>query len=245
MMRTAASWAIVLMLGTSFAVLAYTTGEGTGSKAVPLLVSIFGFALVFLLWFGYRHFSLHATLSRAVAIGDFAEVEKLTRVGQAKPIGFPRSTPMSLYYAQALEQRGQFSQVLQILEAASDSLTRSSASWLAASVKVGALASVGNTVASRQVFDRELAVISAVPRTMQHATIQLARGRLLLAEKQLAEVIQLANPLTSEIQLGPLQRAVAFAIVAKALAQRGDHDSAMRAHQQAASLAPETWMASR
>jgi hypothetical protein len=245
MMRTAASWAILLMLGTSFAVLAYTSSQGSSSAVVPILVAVVGFVLVFGLWFGYREFSLHATLTRAVAIGDHEEVKQLVTNEGNPRIRMPGTMPLAMYHAQSLEQSGQFDEALKIIRTLDSNALNARAKWAwqISAMRVALVAEKGDAIAAKEDFARSLAGVRAVPRTAQHAAIALVRGRLLMANQQAQAALDLMLPLTNEIQLGPTQRAVAHAVCARALVMLGDPGNAQAQHAQAVALAPGSWMA--
>jgi hypothetical protein len=64
--RNIVSWIILVVLAVSFVVLAQTAG----SSSVAMAVAALGFFFVLGLWFLYREFSLHGSLSRAISVGD-------------------------------------------------------------------------------------------------------------------------------------------------------------------------------
>ncbi len=97
-MRAKASLAIVVMLAGSFIGLASTAGSGR----VAIAVASLSFVFVFGLWFLYREFSLHGSLSRAIAVGEPAEVFDLIGVMPPRRFGLRGSMPMVLYQVMAV-----------------------------------------------------------------------------------------------------------------------------------------------
>ncbi len=239
-MRAKASLAIVILLACSFIALASTAGSG----GVAIGVASLSFVFVFGLWFLYREFSLHGSLSRAIAVGEPAEVFAL--IGETPPrrIGLRGGMPMVLYQAMALEQQGKFDDALRLLRA--HPLPAKSQRWqrLANLIEAGVLAHT-DAAAGRTLWSQTVAVGPLLPRSVEAVMAALTDGRLRVVLDDAAGAVEVLLPLTRNIQLGPAPRALAHHNLALAFVVLQDPTNAALHRGQAGKFGGKQWFSAQ
>lgn len=239
-MRAKASLAIVVMLACSFIGLASTAGSGN----VAIAVASLSFVFVFGLWFLYRDFSLHGSLSRAIAVGEPAEVFALIGVTPPRRFGLRSGMPMVLYQAMALEQQGKFEDALRLLRA--HPLPATARRWqrLAGLIEAGVLAHT-DAAAGRTLWTQTVAAGPFTPRSAEAIMAALTDGRLRLMSHDAAGAIEVLLPLTRNIQLGPAQRGLAHYNVAQAFDVLLDPSNAELHRDQARKFGGKQWFTAK
>ncbi len=235
-MRAKASLAIVIMLACSFIGLASTAGSGR----VAIAVASMSFVFVFGLWFLYREFSLHGSLSRAIAVGEPAEVFALIGVTPPRRIGLRSGMPMVLYQVMALEQQGKFAEAIELLRAHPLPATAKRWQRLAGFIEAGIMAHI-DAVSGRAMWTRTAALGPLMPRSAEAVMAALADGRLRFVAEDVAGAIDVLLPLTRNIQLGPAPRALAHHNLAQAFVILHDPANAELHRVQARKFGGKQW----
>jgi hypothetical protein len=235
-MRATTSWLIVLLLAGSFAALAQTAGSGN----VAIAVAVLSFVFVFGLWFMYRDFSMHGTLSRAIAVGEPNEVFALLGTTPPRRIGMRGAMPLVLYQVMALDQQGKFADALALLQA--HPLLPSAQRWqrLASFVSAGIMAHT-DAAAGRALWQRTNASGPMLPRSAEQIMATMADGRLRLAQDDGAGAIDVLLPLTRNVLLGPAPRGMAHHLLAEAYAAANDTTNVELHRTQAQKLGGKLW----
>lgn len=235
-MRAKASLAIVIMLACSFIGLASTAGSG----GVAIAVASMSFVFVFGLWFLYREFSLHGSLSRAIAVGEPAEVFALIGVTPPRRIGLRGGMPMVLYQVMALDQQGKFDEAIGLLRAHPVPATAKRWQRLAGFIEAGVLAHT-DAVSGRALWTQTVAVGPFLPRSAEAVMAALADGRLRVVADDAAGAVEVLLPLTRNIQLGPAPRALAHHNLALAYVALQDSTNAELHSVQARKFGGKQW----
>jgi hypothetical protein len=236
--RNIVSWIILVVLAVSFVVLAQTAG----SSGVAIAVAALGFFFVLGLWFLYREFSLHGSLSRSISVGEPDEVWQTIGTTPPRRIGLRGSMPMALYQAMAFDQEGKFQQAIDVLQA--HPLVGAAQRWatLSMCIKAGVYAHLDPPSGRR--LHTQLGSSSQIrPRSSEAVLAQLADGRLLVAEKNYDQAITVLLPLSREIQLGPAPRAIAHYCLMQSYQETGDAENMQKHRREAGKLAGKLWFA--
>lgn len=243
-MRVLTGWPVPVFLVLVFAALLST------SDAPPagMIAAAFGLGLVLLLWAMFREFSVHADLSRAIAIGDGKAAAGLAEAQLSRRRRGSKRGPFSIYRAMAHELCGEWAAIEPTLaEARPETLrgTGGGASWqqVAHCLRVGAWCELGELARARATFDDDIAPRLAERGTTGSIFATLTEGRLRFAEGDLEGAQERLLPLTRNIRLGPSQRAIAFHYLARCAAALGQRAEAEKLSAQAAALAPTSWFA--
>lgn len=245
-MKVLTSWPVPVFLLIIFAALIST------SDASPAGIGAagFGLLLVLLVWGMFREFSVHAELSRALAVGDGATALRLAE-REIQRRGPRRRGPFVVYRGMAQELAGEWSKVLDgLADARPETLrgTGGGTSWqlVADCLRVAAWCELGQAAKARALFEEAVAPrASAASGAGGTGGIfsQLTEGRLRFAEGALASAKERLTPLARNIRLGPAQRAMVFHTLARIAASEGAAAEAEKAFAQAAELAPASWFA--
>lgn len=225
-----ASWFVPSIMALAYLVLGLTSQSDASGWA---WMSI-GFGFVLCLWWMFRALGHRAALSRAIAVGDATRVAEL---GGASP----------LYRAVAHSLRAEWLLTLSELSKVTSHKPRERV--LAATIEVGALVETGEVAKARAVVDRELATTGPLgqlhPRleAPSHIAVQLARGRVLTAERNYADALPLLHNIIHDIRTAPATRALAHHYAARAAAGAGEFAAADHHRARVTALAPESWFA--
>ncbi|MEZ4360560.1 MAG: hypothetical protein R3B48_10280 [Kofleriaceae bacterium] len=243
-MKVLTGWPVPLFMALVFAALISTSDASLAGT----LAATVGLVLVLLFWAMFREASLHAEVSRALAVGDGAAAAALADRQLARRRG-PRRAPFEVYRALAHELRGEWSAIESLLggePASAAKFAGGQASWrlVAACVRVGALAELGEVAAARALYDEVVAPRREALGERGSLPAVLTEGRLCFAEGELVRAREILTPLTRSIRLGPAQRAMAFHYLARCAERGADAAETERLVAQAAALAPSSWFAS-
>lgn len=202
-------WVVPFVLGLTW-VLLIATSDVSG---VAVVATLFGFAIVVVLYAAYKELRVHAAASRHAAQGDPDELLALAEREIASR-WLPRSkVPFHIYRSIALQQKGQLDEARVALTAADlDRLGgRSRRSWgiLHAAQRINLLTEAGDAAAAREVLERDLEPhLRYVPGAGAEVIGAEARARVLYAEGKLDEALPIFERLGKDVRLGPSTRAV-------------------------------------
>jgi hypothetical protein len=209
-----ASWVLPLIgMAIAYSVLAWSSDTDNTGKAWMAV----GFGFVVVIWLVFRILVEQTALARAVASGDAARIIAITDKQLARRRGDAARGPFLVYRALAQESRGEYTDALATLDAAKPA--DAGLQLLAAALRVLALVETGEVVAARRTCDSELepraTKLDARLHAAPHIHANLARGRLLLAERKLDEGRAQLRRVVDDIRAGAAMRARARELIGK------------------------------
>jgi hypothetical protein len=220
----ASRFGVPLIMTGSWIFLAYTSeSDNTGLAWMAV-----GFGFVAVLWFMFRVAIGRAGRSRAVANGDAERLLKIARGPVERAL--------------AREMRGEWSQVIGELADVRDG--DAGRRLLAACARAGAHVELGDPVKAREALAAAPKLLRATLHTPPLLLVSLAEARVRWAEGELDTAAPLLQKVVDDIRTGAYTRAEAHAYLARIAETRGDGAAVARHRDEAAKLAPGTWVAS-
>jgi tetratricopeptide (TPR) repeat protein len=219
-----ASWFVPVIMAMAYVVLALTSEtDATGWAWMSI-----GLAFVLVLWWMFRILTKSAAMTRAMAVGDADRIAEI----DARPLA----------RAVAHELRGEWAPALTALESAV--LKKPRDRVLAGTLRVAALVETGEVAKAREALEAlapDLARLNPRLDAQSHLEANLAKGRVLAAERANAEALVVLQKVIDDIRTGQRTRAVAHHYAARAAAADGQHALADQHRAKAAALAPGSW----
>jgi hypothetical protein len=201
-----ATWVLPLVgMALAYTVLAWSSDTDNTGKAWMAV----GFGFVVVIWIVFRILVEQTALARAVVTGDAPRILAITDKQLARRRGDASRGPFLVYRAFAQELRGEYAAALTTLAEARPA--DAGLQLFAAALEVLALVETGDLDAARAARTNELEPLAAKLDVRLHAAphihANLARGRLLLEEGDVAEARKQLQRVVDDIRTGNAIRA--------------------------------------
>ncbi len=238
-------WAMLAMLA-----IGYTILMASGMPLIAKILAALGFALVLLLWFTARELRSHANIQRASAVGDPAEILRLTEVLLARRRSTNRRAPLLIYRATAQLLEGQFEAALATLDAVQLQRLRPRRrrGWqrLYAATRLTVLALLGRAAEARQVFAGQLEPLAAsAPTAADALLLQEATAKLDYVEGRRAAAREGLKSLVENVRIAESARAIHCYFLASLARDEGEPAEANAWLARGAALGPTTFVAAK
>jgi hypothetical protein len=247
--RLFANIGVPLMLAACFWALVATSD----ARGLAVWVALGAFVIVLGLWGGFRELALHASATRMIGGGQPDELIALAERQLEWRVRERGKAPFRIYLAWGHFLRGELDEADRALKAAPGRKTWD-VLWASAKIAVlvergtGGMVAIrtiepGTVTEARAVYDQYMVpALRGAPAAGIKLLADDASAKIRFAEGDLAGARPLLEKLCNDIRLGPATRGMAHWYAARCALAAGDAAGAAPHLDQAASLAPRTFL---